>query len=78
MFRMCPRHRVQLQEDGDELRCPAAPHEVRAWLVVDGSGAVWAAATRHRIILAFDIESPIAAVRGRELARPVQAFRPAA
>ena len=73
---MCPRHRVRPQEDGDELRCPTAPHEVRAWLVVDGSGAVWAAATRRRIILAFDLELPMG--QERELARPVQAYRPAA
>ena len=46
--------------------------------MVDEAGAVLAAATRRRIILAFDLESPIAAVRGRELARLVQAYRPAA
>ncbi len=46
--------------------------------MADDFGVVWAAATRRRIILAFDLESPIAALRGRELAKPVQAYRPAA
>ncbi len=62
MQRVCPRHRVPLLELGDELRCPAAPHEVRGWLVVDDRGAIWAAATRRRVCLppeGFGLEWPV-------------------
>ena len=70
MTRVCPRHRVEFQVVGDELRCPAAPRQVVGWLVVDRHGRVWGAATRKRAYLRFDLEWP---VRARwELARVVE------
>ncbi len=56
---------------GDELRCPAAPHPVVGWLVVDCHRRVWAAATRRRVFFVrFDLEWPDRATW--ELARPVE------
>ena len=33
--RVCPRHRLILEEQPHGLRCPLSFHRVRAWLVVD-------------------------------------------
>jgi len=60
--RVCPRHRVKLLVVGDELRCPAAPHQVVGWLVVD----------RHGRVLALGTGSGFPAVRAR-VAAPGQA-----
>jgi len=78
MQRVCPRHRVPLLEFGDELRCPAAPHRVVGWLVVDRRGRVWAAATRKQVFVPewFKLEWPVP-VR-REVARPVERYSSAA
>ena len=76
MHRVCPRRRLELLVVGDELVCPAAPHKVVGWLVVDRHGRVWAAANRKRVSLRFDLEWP---VRARwELARVVEKCPPAA
>jgi len=74
MKRFCPRHRVPLLEAGDELRCPVAPHEVRSWLVVDDRRVVWAAATRRRVYLTFDVDWSIP----KEPPRILEPYPPAA
>ena len=76
MHRVCPRHRVELLVVGDELRCPATPHEVRGWLVVDRHGRMWAAATPRWVCLRSELEWPVP-IR-REVARAVEAYPPAA
>ena len=78
MHRVCPLHRVELLVVGDELRCPAAPHAVVAWLVVDRRGRVWAAATRKRVFVPEGFKSEWPTPVTWEPARPVGSYPPAA